>query len=157
MRRTIAARRPPSSLDLPSWGAVPFSYEKVVQPVWDAKCVKCHNAKHKRKLNLTGTLDAQRVPASYRTLIARGYVHYFNWSYGVRHYKAEPMSFGTLKSKLWKVLDAGHHKVELTRDEMRRVKCWIDLNCPLWPDYIYRPKRPAIAPKPVVRGVDARK
>ncbi len=24
---------------------------------------------------------------------------------------------------------------------MRRVKCWIDLNCPLWPDYIFRPNR----------------
>jgi hypothetical protein len=24
---------------------------------------------------------------------------------------------------------------------MQRVKCWTDLNCPLWPDYIYRPLR----------------
>jgi len=145
VRQTIAARRLPSSLDLPPWGAKPFSYEKVVQPVWDAKCVSCHDAKDKKKFNLAGTLDRERVPASYRTLIAGGWVHYFNWSYGVRHHKAEPLSFGTVKSKLWKVLDAGHYKVKLTREEMRRVKCWIDLNCPLWPDYIYRPNRPAHA------------
>jgi hypothetical protein len=25
---------------------------------------------------------------------------------------------------------------------MRAIKAWIDLNCPLWPDYIYRPDRP---------------
>ena len=55
------------------------------------------------------------------------------------------MSFGTLKSKLWKVLDAGHYDVKLTREEMRRVKCWIDLNVPLWPDYIERSKRPSPA------------
>ena len=53
------------------------------------------------------------------------------------------MTFGTVKSRLWQVLDAGHYDVKLTRDEMHRVKCWIDLNCPLWPDYQERMKRPA--------------
>ena len=142
VRQTIAARRPPSNLDLPPWGAEPFSYEKVVQPVWDAKCVKCHDAADKHNFNLAGQLDAERVPASYRTLVSGGWVHHFNWAYGVRHHKAEPMTFGTLKSKLWKVLDEGHYDVKLTREETRRVKCWIDLNCPLWPDYRYRPDRP---------------
>jgi hypothetical protein len=35
--------------------------------------------------------------------------------------------------------------VVLDRDEMHRVKCWIDLNCPLWPDYLFRPSRPVVA------------
>ena len=48
---------------------------------------------------------------------------------------------GTLASKLWRVLDPGHYDVELTRDEMRAIKCWTDLNCPLWPDYQFRPDR----------------
>ena len=26
----------------------------------------------------------------------------------------------------------------MTRDEMRAIKAWVDLNCPLWPDYQYR-------------------
>ena len=141
VREPIAARRPPNRLDTPSWGAESFSYEKVVQPVWDAKCVSCHDAEDEHKFNLAGTLDGELVPASYRTLISGGWVHYFDWSYGVRHHKADPATFGTVKSKLWQVLDAGHHDVELSRDELRRVKCWIDLNCPLWPDYVDRPKR----------------
>jgi len=148
VRQTIAARREPSRLDVPPWGAEPFSYEQVVQPVWDAKCVRCHDAKDKKKFNLAGTLDAEKVPASYRTLIAGGWVHHFNWSYGVRHHKAKPATFGTLKSKLWPVLEKGHYDVKLTRDEMRRVKCWIDLNCPLWPDYQRRDKRIARAKPP---------
>ena len=41
------------------------------------------------------------------------------------------------------MLDAGHNDVRLTVEERRRVKCWIDLNCPLWPDYRFRPDRPA--------------
>ena len=27
---------------------------------------------------------------------------------------------------------------KLSEEETRRVKCWIDLNCPLWPDYQFR-------------------
>lgn len=42
-RLSLAMRRPPSRLELPPWGAVPYSYEKVVQPVLDARCVSCHN------------------------------------------------------------------------------------------------------------------
>ena len=57
------------------------------------------------------------------------------------------MSFGTLKSRLWQVLDAGHYDVKLTRDEMHRVKCWIDLNCPLWPDYQERTLRNKVTQK----------
>jgi hypothetical protein len=40
------------------------------------------------------------------------------------------------------VLNAGHQEVALSRDEMARVKTWIDLNCPLWPDYTERQSRP---------------
>ena len=142
-RRPTALGRDPAPLEPPPWGAGPFAYEKVVQPVWDARCIRCHNAKHKKKFDLTAVLDADRVPASYRTLITQGWVHYFDFTWGREHTKAEPLSFGSLKSKLWKVLDAGHNDVRLSVAERRRIKCWIDLNCPLWPDYVFRPDRPA--------------
>jgi len=144
-RRASALGRKPRLLEPPPWGAGPFSYEKVVQPVWDAKCIRCHNANHKRKIDLTGTRGADRVPASYRTLISRGLVHYFDYTYGREHAKAAPLTFGTVKSRLWQVLGAGHNDVKLSTDEMRRVKCWIDLNCPLWPDYTFRLDRPGPA------------
>jgi hypothetical protein len=137
----LALRREPSALQPPPWGALPFSYEEVVQPVLDRQCVSCHDANDPRKIDLTGRLDPDGVPASFRTLIEGGWVHYFDWTYSQEHHKAEPLTFGTVKSKLWKLLDAGHEDVRLTREEMYRVKCWIDLNCPLWPDYVFRPKR----------------
>jgi hypothetical protein len=37
--------------------------------------------------------------------------------------------------------DEHHEEVRWTSPEMRAIKAWIDLNCPLWPDYIYRPDR----------------
>ena len=143
-RMPIAMRREPSTLQPPPWGAGPFSYEKVVQPVWDAKCIRCHDAKDEQQIDLTGALDGDGIPASYRTVIAKGWVHYFDYTWGREHSKAEPLSFGTVNSKLWKILDGGHYDVHLTSEEVHRVKCWIDLNCPLWPDYIFRPDRLAM-------------
>ncbi len=146
-RMPIALSRPPRELEPPPWGAGAFSYEKVVQPVWNKHCVECHNTKDQPKLDFTATLDAHRVPASYRTLISQGWVHYLDcgWNSGGTE-KREALTFGTLKSKLWGVLDTGHYDVELTVEEKRRVKCWTDLNCPLWPDYLHRDARPVVAP-----------
>ncbi len=142
-RAGIALRRPPSRLETPPWGTGPLSYEKAVQPVWDRKCVQCHNAGDKQKIDMTATLDKDRVPASYRTLIQQGWVHVLDCGYNSGgNEKREPYTFGTFQSKLWKVLDAGHYEVQLTRDEIHAVKCWIDMNCPLWPDYIERRLRP---------------
>lgn len=137
----VALRRPPSKLEPPPWGAVPFSYEKVVQPVLDAQCVRCHDATDKKRINLAGTLDRDKVPASYRTLIEQGWVHYFDYTWGQEHHRAAPLSFGTLKSKLFSLPGAGHYEVKLSVEESHRLKCWVDLNCPLWPDYVYRPLR----------------
>ncbi len=72
---------------------------------------------------MTGRLDGDGVPASYRTLIAGGWVHYFDYQWGQEHPKARPLSFGSLRSKLWQVLDSGHYDVDFSEEEMRRVKC----------------------------------
>ncbi|MBN1851937.1 MAG: hypothetical protein JW829_04405 [Pirellulales bacterium] len=140
-RPLLATSRPPRPLQPPSWGAAPFSYEKVVQPVWDAKCTSCHHAGDKDGIDLTGSLDAERVPASYRTLITQGWIHHLTYAWGAEHNRLEPLTFGTVRSKLWEVLNKGHYDVHLSADQMQRIKCWTDLNCPLWPDYQYRLNR----------------
>jgi hypothetical protein len=141
IRKPLA--RTAQALVPPPWGAEPFDYERFVQPVLDANCVRCHDTKSDSKLDLRRDRDAKRVPTSYRSLIAGGWVHYFDWHYGSRHFKAEPLSFGTKKSKLFTVLaDKEHKDVALKPEELRALKAWIDLNCPLWPDYTFREKRP---------------
>ncbi|MHB1034750.1 MAG: HzsA-related protein [Pirellulales bacterium] len=145
LRPATALGREPRRLTPPSWGAEAFGFEKVVQPILTAKCATCHDAADKQGINLTGALDGERVPASYRTLVSQGWVHYFDMTWGREHWKAEPMSFGVLKSRLWKTLEGDHYGVKLTSDEVHRLKCWIDLNCPLWPDYKFRLDRGADA------------
>ncbi len=155
VRPALALRQPPRRLETPSWGAVPFAYEKVVQPVWNTRCVECHDAGDPQGLDFTGTLAKDRVPASYRTLITQGWVHYFDYTWGQEHRKAEPLTFGTLRSPLWSLLKNDHYGVQLTRDELHRVKCWIDLNCPLWPDYIQRELRPDSLPAEALQTAHA--
>jgi len=149
--RTAAPTRPAAqalahtvqALTPPAWGPVAFDYERFLQPVLDSKCVRCHDTSANGKLDLRGNRDLQRVPVSYRSLIAGGWVHFFDWAYGSRHFKAEPMSFGTVQSPLFSVLaDEHHQEVQLTPDERRVLTAWIDLNCPLWPDYCFRELRP---------------
>ena len=133
----------PRPLEPPPWGTGAFDFQRIVQPVLNAHCVRCHDGSQSGQSDLRGTLDAARVPASYRTLIEGGWVHYFDFTYGMRHFKAEPLSFGTLQSRLWEVLaDKQHQEVRLDEVGMRAIKAWVDLNCPLWPDYIHRPDRP---------------
>jgi len=140
--RKTALRREPDTPRPPPWGAVPFAYESVVQPVLDRHCVRCHTAGHPRNLDLSGRLDADRVPASYRTFIRAGLVHYLDYQYNAGgNEKKPPLSFGVCKSEVVKVLAAGHHGVSLSADEWHALKCWIDLNCPLWPDYKLREER----------------
>jgi len=80
---------------------------------------------------------------SYRQLIRGGYVHHFDMSWGAPHTRADPLSFGTVKSKLFPALEQKQHRdVRLTANELLALKCWIDLNLPLWPDYLYRDDRP---------------
>ena len=62
--------------------------------------------------------------------------------------KRPPLTFGTLKSKLFtQVLNKPHYDAKLTPLDLRAIKCWIDLNCPLWPDYLFRHDRPATRKK----------
>jgi hypothetical protein len=139
----VAATQPAQPLTPPPWGAKPFDYERVVQPVLDANCVRCHDTKSDSKLDLRGWRGPDRVPVSYRSLITGGWVHYFDWSWGSRHFKAEPLSFGTLQSRLFNVItDKQHESATLKPEELRALKAWIDLNCPLWPDYRFRTDRP---------------
>ncbi len=148
VRQAAALRREPQRLEPPPWGAGPFAYDRIVQPVWDNKCVSCHDQKDEQGCDLTAARDADGVPTSFRTLIVGGWVHHFDFQWGQEHHKANPLTFGTLKSKLWPVLDKGHYDVELTLEEKRRIKCWTDLNCPLWSDYQFRGERLAHTDSP---------
>lgn len=170
---TEASKKPTATPAAPPWGAGPFHFERVVQPVLNRKCASCHSPSAANsaqtsqtavfsaasKFDLTAATDANRIPASYKSLLASGAVHYFDylWGGGLTT-KAAPYSFGVSKSSLFKILrDKNHRNVALTSEEEQAIKCWIDLNVPLWGDYRQRrtrpenanPTAPSLVPAPV--------
>lgn len=124
------------------WDGRPFWFERDVQPVLNRNCVRCHDVGDRNGIVLAGRPDAHLVPASYRTLVEQGWVHYFDWGWNSGgNEKASPLTFGSARSRLWKVLAAGHHGVRLSGRDQLCLKTWTDLNCPLWGDYQHRPER----------------
>jgi cytochrome c553 len=74
--RSIASQRGPQELspfyDVPADG---FSYTKIIQPIWDKRCVSCHNASTTNGIDLsenpriTGRRDRLHYARSYYNLV----------------------------------------------------------------------------------------
>ncbi len=65
----LAMHREPSEPKPPPWGDVELlDYEKLIQPIFDRHCVRCHGAEPQQKLDLTGVRDPYGFVQSYRSL-----------------------------------------------------------------------------------------
>lgn len=118
---SLALQRPPSVLTPDVDGSNPFSYPRLVQPVLDRKCVACHAEKADKAPNLAKEPITGNFYASYQSL-ARDYAFH---NYG-DSYRTTPGEFGAKASKLYRLLQEGHHDVELTDEEMHRLTLWLD-------------------------------
>jgi len=157
-RMVAALGKPPQTITPPPWGPIPVDFAKVVQPVLDRHCVRCHDGSEgkQKSFDLTvGNLllakgaDNQspgppwpntphRVTASFVNLLK--YVDFTRLSgYGGENLPLAPYAVGSHRSKLIDVLDEGHYEVKLGRDQRRAIVAWIDCNAPYlggWDDYV---------------------
>jgi len=131
-----------------------FSFPRMIQPIFDAKCVKCHKGGKTDPPNLTAepvwdnsarkfwnrayheliSKDRARGPAndtSQRLGVVAEKSKYLNW---IGRWSIPtllpPYSCGSSKSPLISLLTKGHEKVRMTREEMDKIACWIDLALP---------------------------
>ena len=156
--RPTAALRDPVALTPPEWGAENFSYWKVVQPVLDKHCVRCHNARrHPNGVDLSGD-RTDFFNVSYDVLTRKGTA----WAaHPERHGSGQPVSpytswistangsegnileiaprrWGSPASKVADLVLAGHPgkdgkpRVALSEAERLRLFAWIDLNVPYY-------------------------
>ena len=135
-----------------------FSFPKEVQPILDRHCIRCHHDRSARltigdkappavrettpAFSLLGepNLDtgAKRLWSdAYLALVQNGRPNpVVNWL-GVQ--SAPPMlppyAGGAARSRLVTMLAEGHNGVRLSREEMDKLACWIDLLVPFCGDY----------------------
>ena len=144
-RNPIAMRKAPVKLkpEFPD-ATVPLTFPRLVQPVLDRHCVKCHAKKDKapdlsgKKISELGWSESYWSLAPFAwsmadngggacrrhaRLVPRG----DGWVVNKRSYSI-PGKVGARVSKLLALLRKGHHKVKLPAEDMHRITLWLDAN-----------------------------
>ncbi|NQV32414.1 MAG: hypothetical protein HQ515_06950, partial [Phycisphaeraceae bacterium] len=120
----LAMQREPSRIQADVDGTHPFSYPRLVQPVLEKHCIKCHDE------------NTDEAPDLSRKIVAKGrnkfYQSYFSlapdygfWNYG-ESLRTIPGKFGARASKLYPMLLKGHHDLELPPEDLHRIAVWLD-------------------------------
>ena len=156
--RSIAAGRPAQKLIEPEWGSRDgFSFARVVQPVLDKNCVRCHD--EKTKLDLSGD-RTDYFNVAYENLARRGTQAehggdaqggmagfgknpYTSWIPSFNGCESnilqiDPKSWGSPVSLLGKVVVSGHtdakgkQRIALSAGDRMKIMLWMDLNVPFY-------------------------
>jgi len=132
-----------------------FSFAREVQPILDAKCVRCHDGPQGKPPVLAGRgvedpYARRRWSEAYLSLTqaSEGSGRKAAWRGNpdgpmvtwVSAQSAPPMlppnAAGSGRSKLIAILEKGHESVTMTREEMDKLAAWIDLGVPFCGDYV---------------------
>ncbi len=116
----LALQRPPSSIEADVDGTAPFSYPRLVQPVLDRHCVKCHAEHPDKPINLAREPIQNKWFASYNSLVPFAFTDYGN------NLRTIPGQFGARASKLTEILEKGHYDVKLSKEDLHRLTVWLD-------------------------------
>jgi hypothetical protein len=134
----MALRRKPSAIEPGPEGTQPMSYPRLVQPVLDRHCVRCHDGGQgelKAPPVLTGEPEGV-FTKSYVTL--KPYVRWYEWGdNSIREIGTEPGHSGADESRLPQILrDKTHAEhVQLPREDYLRLTLWLDGNVPFYGTY----------------------
>jgi len=135
-----------------------FSFVREIQPILDRHCVRCHKDRRRPvpgglppsqpasrptvAFSLLGTQTPEQQSGrkwsdAYLALTQRGRPNRLvNW---ISAQSAPPMlppyHAGAANSELVTMLEAGHNRAKLSREEMDKIACWIDLLVPYCGDY----------------------
>ncbi len=162
--RTTAMTQAPQKLQPVKYlTGQPFSYAKTIQPIFNQHCVSCHApGKKAAKIDLSDTIvedgkdhkgtEMTRLKfyQSYLTLLD---VKWDNGKRGKRLDQGRPNKWvdyytrmatteltppyyaGSTKSGIIKMLQNGHGKTQITKEEIGAISAWIDLNVPFIGEY----------------------
>jgi len=136
-RAAVAFGRVPSSIEPGPEGSQPFGYPRLIQPVLDRHCVRCHDGSvgpDKSPPVLTGVLRG-RFSRSYESLKP-----YLRWpSYDAA--ATRPGQAGADLSPLSSILVGEQHgrHVQVPDEDLRTVYLWLDAQVPFYGTYEAEP------------------
>lgn len=127
-----AVRREPSRITPGPPGSRPLSYPRLVQPILDRHCVRCHNDEQADGgINLVGRPQGQ-FSVSYLALAPRVRISAWDGRADFLTANCEPYTradfFGARGSPLMQLLLTGHGDVELSAEEIEALAAWMDTN-----------------------------
>lgn len=129
-KRVIASQRKPHVLKVPEGGVRSFTFDLEMQPILDRACVACHD--EKSTMNLKYRVD-NKYPRKGRAW-SKSYLEIMPYIYRqgpeADMYVLKPYEYHASNSELVRLLKTGHHGVELTDKEWRKLYNWIDFNAP---------------------------
>ncbi|MBN2313900.1 MAG: hypothetical protein JXM79_08210 [Sedimentisphaerales bacterium] len=134
----LAQKRPPSTIQPGPDGTRPFSYPRLVQPVLNHHCVRCHDGQAgdlKSSLVLTDE-PTEKFTQSYANL--KKYVRWYEWGGNtIEPIITRPGRSGADESPLLKVLSDSTHieHVHLPDEDLQRLHIWLDGNVPFYGTY----------------------
>jgi len=138
----MALQRRPSKIEPGPEGTRPFSYPRLVQPVLDRYCVRCHDGQTgdlKSPLALTGE-PTETFSKSYDSL--KNYVKWYEWGgKTITEIVTRPGNIGADESPLLKVLEDPLHTehVQLPKEDRQRLCIWLDGNASFYG--VYEPEQ----------------
>ncbi len=118
----IAFTRPPSKLERDAEGSLPFSFARLVKPVFENTCLPCHR-KENKGIQDFGYGENLRKLAFY--FHGNEWCHGIAWKHG--GYRTIAGEFGAHYSELGKKLLESHID-RVSREDFHRVTLWLDLN-----------------------------
>jgi hypothetical protein len=136
--RLMAAQRPPSTIEAGPDGTLPWSFPRLVQPILDRHCVRCHDDEAASTLKLTGRRAGQFSEA-YQAL--RPYVRWYEWGgESISVIVTRPGEMPADLSPLTAILHDENHRDELTMsgDDWRTLYLWMDGNAAFYGVYSMR-------------------
>jgi hypothetical protein len=130
----FALRKGPRQLK-PFMGTAPvnFSFLEHVQPVLDRHCISCHDFDQNNRNKLVLARDKNPFfNAAYINLYTGKHVKLVG---GGPAEIQMPYTWGSHASRLTKVIDGGHHDVQLSQQEKEVLYAWMDINGVYYPVY----------------------
>ena len=121
--KPLATQRPPSKIQPEAGGVEPVNFYRLVRPVFAKHCISCHEDRNQPP---DFSYDSLEPYAFY--FHADGGSNHMSWLHGGSRSIAG--KFGARRSQLYKggYLGESHYKVNLTKEELRRVTLWLDTN-----------------------------